>query len=171
MAGAADSLPGNGANALCVASRPTWKVFNDVENQGGRLYGATYHVGVLASGTYNVFDGNADPSRLNRKPVPCAVCRVRRATTILHMPATTQCPSGFRHLYDGYLMSAAAAQFKSQYICVDKAAEAEAVPLLSPGAPATPDMSLHPVEAGCGAHLPCQQYPNGRELTCVVCVA
>ncbi|XP_065178442.1 uncharacterized protein LOC135809100 isoform X2 [Sycon ciliatum] len=171
VAGSADSQPGNGANPLCMPMQPSWGAHHAAPQRGGKLYGATYRLGVMSEGVYNVFAGNAQPGGMNRRPIPCTVCRVQRATTILQLPATNLCPDGYRHLYDGYLLSAAATQFKSQYLCFDKQSENATTQLPADMQVPTPQMSLFPVEAQCKTNLPCQQFTNNREMTCVVCVA
>jgi hypothetical protein len=94
---------------------------------------------------------------------PCVVCRSPRPTSIM-IPGKTDCYSGWSLEYTGYLMSGHYThKGATDYACVD----------------ANPDAVLHGerdqdgklfyfVEVKCGS-LPCQEYPQGRELACVVC--
>jgi hypothetical protein len=44
-------------------------------------------------------------SHLNNYNVPCAVCYVSTRTSVLMIPAKTQCPSSWTREYYGYLTS------------------------------------------------------------------
>jgi len=114
----------------------------------------------------NVFSkSNNGGNPLHDNPAPCAVCYVGGRSTILNMvPAKTQCPDGWTTEYAGYLASEAQdnARKRSSYICWDEASEVAA------GETSQNQAVIYSVQVLCGS-LPCSLYPNGRELTCIVC--
>lgn len=166
VGGSMNGQSGGGANSLCLPLRPTWGNFSDLLDGGGRLFGAEYRLG-HTEGSYNVFENTLMPGRLNMQKVPCALCQVRRASSVLMVPASLTCPLGWNRQYHGYLMSERAENQRSEHICVDHQAE------ISPHFrhnPAIQGEAMHllPVEASCGS-LPCAPYVSQREVTCVVC--
>ena len=99
--------------------------------------------------------------------VPCAVCNVDTATSLLMIPAKSTCPTGWNMQYNGYLVSNAnRANFHSfDYVCLHNDAE-----YLTEGS-RQHNMNghiLYPVKAGCGS-LPCPPYKHNQYITCVVC--
>jgi len=82
------------------------------------------------------------------------------------IPARTQCPDGWTTEYAGYVVSELPYipqdRKRSSYICWDEAPEAAA------GETNQDQSVIYPVEVHCGS-LPCSLYPDGRELTCIVC--
>jgi len=119
---------GSGSNFLCLPEDPQWKTY---------LSGAgDAHVGIIAgieyelfnSGIYhnNVFsESNNGGNPLYNNPAPCAVCYVGGRSTILMIPARTQCPPGWTTEYAGYLASEASRddRQRSSYVCWDEAPE------------------------------------------------
>lgn len=164
--GSLSAQRGNGANLMCLPRRAHWNHFSEEHGQGSMLHGAVYRLGVTLERTYNVFEGSAHEGRLNNHIVPCAVCRVVRATAMLVMPGTTQCPENWQRQYRGYMMSDRSTSHKSSHVCVD--ARAERAIHSRPGWGPREGLSLTPVEVKCGS-LPCQLYRDNRELTCSVC--
>ena len=80
------------------------------------------------------------------------------------IPGRKSCMDGWTEEYHGYLMSSKYDEISQRnYVCVDHAPEADKSGFLNQGG-----ATLWPVEAGCGS-LPCPDYVNYRELTCVVC--
>jgi len=66
--------------------------------------------------------------------------------------------------YAGYLVATRNHDLhkRSNYICLDEAPE------VAVGETAQDQALFVPVEVHCGS-LSCSVYPNGRELTCIVC--
>ena len=94
---------------------------------------------------------------------PCAVCYVGGRSTVLVVPARTQCPDGWTTEYAGYLVSESGDHsYRSSYVCWDEAPE------VALGGTSQNHALIYPVEVLCGS-LPCSAYPTGRELTCIVC--
>ena len=109
---------------------------------------------------------NNDGNPVQHNPAPCAVCYVGGRSTILMIPAKTQCPDGWTTQYAGYLGSAYTSSTNSytrtSYVCWDEAPE------IAVGGIQQDQALIYPVEVRCGL-LPCSIYPNGRELACIVC--
>jgi len=113
----------------------------------------------------NIFSEiNNGGNPLADKPAPCAVCYVSGRSTILMVPARTQCPDGWTSEYAGYLISEMnySTKKRSSYICWDEAPE------VAVGGTSKDPALIYPVEVQCGS-LPCSVYVSGRELTCIVC--
>ncbi|XP_065187433.1 uncharacterized protein LOC135818036 isoform X2 [Sycon ciliatum] len=161
-AGSLSSQPGSGSNTMCLPLTPTWGNFSDMREAGGQIFGAEYRFG--PGDGFNVFENTGTGGRLSHRKVPCAVCHTRLASSVLMVPASTLCPLRWQQQYNGYLMSERFDHHKSQYICVDREAEASVLGSQLP----REGLGLYPVEASCGA-LPCAPYMANRELTCSVC--
>jgi len=158
---------GGGSNHLCLPEQPQWKNHTDINAAAGWLYGIEYR-------THNIRDtffsgaNNGGSTSFHGKPTPCAVCYVPQRSTSVMIPARTQCPAGWTHEYDGYLMSehsfsvSAVVRHSTNYNCVDGAPEVAVGPVLQTQA------VLVFVKVGCGT-LPCSKFNNGWELVCVVC--
>ena len=166
-AGSLSQQPGSGADPLCMPVHPSWGNFSDLHHHGGQIYGAEYRLGQHEN-VYNVFENTLLEGRLNRQRVPCAVCRVVRMSSVLMVPGINRCPTGWHQQYHGYLMSERYDSHKSQYICVDHAAEESRHGGGGMPGNTMEGMQLYPVEAMCGT-LPCAPYVNHREMTCTVC--
>ena len=85
------------------------------------------------------------------------------------IPASTRCPGGWTQEYGGYLMAEhsyddinSRPRHATTYTCVDEAPETAS------GGVRIDQSYLLFVKVGCGS-LPCSNYFNGWELTCVVC--
>jgi len=146
---------GSGSNYLCLHEDPQWKTYIDGNQPSGAIYGVEYELQPNSVFSKSNNDGNP----LHDNPAPCAVCYVGDRSTILMVPARTQCPDGWTIEYGGYLASDHA---HSNYICWDEAPEVAVGPTNSNQG------RIYPVEVECGS-LPCSVYQHGRELTCVVC--
>ena len=148
---------GSGSNYMCLPTGPNY-LGTESGKQGNR--------GLVYSGEYKTSDFTPLEYR-HDYDAPCTVCSTIRSG-VLMIPAKTTCPSGWTVEYFGYLMSASYKEKASQFVCVDE----------------NPDYTLwrshfgengvllYPVEARCSSNngnLPCDAYPNGAELTCVVC--
>jgi len=154
---------GSGSNFLCLHEDPQWKTYIRGEQGGGTIFGVEYEF----FDDINVFStsNNGGNSLLNN-PAPCAVCYVGGRSTILMVPARTQCPDGWSIEYAGYVVSESdttqSSRKRSSYICWDEAPE------VAVGGTSQNQAVIYPVEVECGS-LPCSHYISGRELTCVVC--
>eukprot|EP00058_Branchiostoma_floridae_P013323 XP_002598811.1 hypothetical protein BRAFLDRAFT_74512 [Branchiostoma floridae] len=153
--GTLNTQSGGGANYVCLPKDPEWGVFTNGNQFTAYMYGAEYE---LANGN-NPFQG----ASLHDHDVPCAICHVASRGSKLMIPARLSCPSGWTREYKGYLMTEAHSHNRSEFVCVDGEPETR------PGGHLNHNGALfYPVEADCGS-LPCPNYVQGRELTCVVC--
>ena len=166
----------NGGNYLCLTDHPEFAEINrGTQSSRGRIWGATF-----------VMDKN-DPDKdrsFHWRPVSCAKCRLKGATNYIKLAGKRTCPPGYRTEYEGYLVStnqdegrerekrmAPGEHATTEYICVDKKPDRNQ---RSP--PGLPGAFLARVEARCqdtngegAGSLPCNIYPEGNELTCVIC--
>ncbi|XP_066285831.1 uncharacterized protein [Branchiostoma lanceolatum] len=146
---------GGGANYVCLPKDPEWGVFTDGNQGTPYMHGAEYQ---LAYGN-SPFQGGA----LHDHDVPCAVCHVASRGSKLMIPARLSCPSGWTREYKGYLMTEHYSHYRSEFVCMDEDPETR------PAGQGNANGALfYPVQAACGS-LPCPNYVQGRELTCVVC--
>eukprot|EP00058_Branchiostoma_floridae_P013324 XP_002598812.1 hypothetical protein BRAFLDRAFT_74511 [Branchiostoma floridae] len=146
---------GGGANYVCLPKDPEWGVFTDGNQGTAYMQGAEYELNL----GNNPFQG----ASLHDHDVPCAVCHVASRGSKLMIPARLSCPSGWTREYKGYLMAERYDHNRSEFVCMDGEPETR------PGGQGSVNGALfYPVEANCGA-LPCPNYVQGRELTCVVC--
>ncbi|XP_031555824.1 short-chain collagen C4-like [Actinia tenebrosa] len=143
-----------GANYVCLPDTPKYRKYKDgVQSSRGYMYDTEYQ-----DAQSQLFTNK----NLEHHDVPCAVCYVKARSAKLIIPATYECPAGWKREYHGYLMSEDYAHsHPSEYIDID----AEAVP----GTKVDVNGALlYHVEGVCGS-LPCPPYVEGRELTCAVC--
>ena len=145
---------GGGSNYICLTSDVKYGVHShptNIRKLRATIHGAKY---------YTTFRGFKN--HVNEHLVPCAVCYVDSRGSQIMVPATNMCPKGWIVEYRGYLMSGHDQNHhSSQFVCVDERAE--------PGGTTFDDgAALHVVRSHCGA-LPCKLFPNGYQLTCVVC--
>jgi len=152
---------GSGSNFLCLHEEPQWKRHIDGRQRWtGSIYGVEYE-----TFTYDIFSESNNGGRpLANNPAPCAVCYVQGRSTVLMIPARTQCPDGWLTEYAGYLVSESTYpnRKRSSYICWEEAPE------ITAGNIDQDQSVVYFVEVECGS-LPCSLYVSGRELTCVVC--
>ena len=152
---------GSGSNFLCLHEDPQWRTYREADTSyAGSIYGVEYQLQDHSSAFSRT--NNAGNS-LYDGPAPCAVCYVGGRSTILMVPARTQCPDGWTTEYGGWMVSERGVDRKrSSYICWDEAPEVAIGPM-------DQDQALaYVVEVHCGT-LPCSVYHDARELTCVVC--
>ncbi|XP_052083712.1 short-chain collagen C4-like [Mytilus californianus] len=117
---------------------------------------------------YSVFgmeyETNDFGSNLQDKDVPCAVCRVSHASTVLMIPGKSHCYSGWKTEYSGNLMSGHHGHAgASQYVCVDSSPD-----VLEAGSRDDNGYLLYGVKAYCGS-LKCPPYVQDTLFKCVVC--
>ncbi|XP_078699027.1 uncharacterized protein LOC144926280 [Branchiostoma floridae x Branchiostoma belcheri] len=145
---------GGGANYVCLPKDPEWGVFRDGNQGNAYMQGAEYKLSFM-----NPFQSDS----LHDHDVPCAVCHVASRGSKLMIPARLSCPSGWTREYKGYLMAARYTHYRTEFVCMDGEPETR------PGGHVNQSGALfYPVEGNCGS-LPCPNYVQGRELTCVVC--
>ena len=163
-AGPRQDVGGGGSNFLCLPEVPQWRSYVD-RHQGytGSIYGVEYELVNTGADRQNVFSEDNAGGPLNNKPAPCAVCYIAGRSTVLMVPARTQCPDGWATEYAGYMVSEALGYKRSNYICWDEAPE-----VAVGGTDDQHQAVICPVEVECGS-LPCSVYISGRELACVVC--
>ena len=102
-------------------------------------------------------------SNLQNHNVPCAVCHVSTRTSVLMIPAKTQCPLSWTREYYGYLTFGV--HFRQKFECVDSSPEAV------PGSDSTNFNSALIVyaSASCSQGLACPPYEANRILSCSLC--
>ena len=119
----------------------------------------------MYGGEYQIHESIFTPfkQRMVDNDVPCVVCHSPR-TSVIMIPGSTACNSGWSLEYTGYLMTNHANyQGGTDYACVDKDPEA-----VLHGEADLNGKLFYFTEVKCGS-LPCQTYPDGRELACAVC--
>ena len=95
--------------------------------------------------------------------VPCAVCYISTRTSVLMIPAKTQCPSSWTREYYGYLTAEHDSYHRSSYECVDSNPEA------IPGSSSHLNGALFYYVGGTCNGLDCPPYESSRILSCTVC--
>ncbi|XP_071140525.1 uncharacterized protein [Mytilus edulis] len=141
---------GSAAEPVCLPKDPDFVKTSGSGN--GHMYGA-------------LFEHNDFASNSHHQDVPCAVCRVKQASSVIMIPGKNRCYTGWNMEYHGYLASnsyyhAAA----GSYVCIDIQPE-----YVSGGSSWNGNSKLfYDVVAQCGS-LKCPPYKGGYSLTCVVC--
>lgn len=144
--------PGNGANTLCMPHDPE-KLPYDISVINGddfaHLYGAEYQFSI---------------HRVHiQEDVPCAVCRVKMASSSVMIPGKRTCPTYWRKQYAGFLTASWHNYQSTEYLCLDDD------PDFIEGSRRDDNGRLfYPVKSVCGA-LPCPPYENNILVSCVVC--
>jgi len=161
-AGPSFDQAGGPIDYLCLPDQPEWKNSVAGDQHSGSIAGVTYELSFS-----HPFDESNSGGTLDNHPAPCAVCYVDSCrSTVIMLPGKTQCPAGWTKEYGGYLASdfagSARTTYRSSVMCLDEAPEVAAHPA------GYSQSVLYHVEVQCGT-LPCALYPNGKELTCVVC--
>lgn len=153
-AGSPYDIDGGAASFVCLPQHPTWGKYQDGrQDSGGFISGTEFEPAPL----------NFFPQNMDQQDAPCVVCRVPRATTLM-IAGRTNCYAGWTMEYTGYLMTGHTTQKGgTDYVCIDANPEA-----VYHGEASLNGKLLYPTEVKCGS-LPCQEYPDGRELACVVC--
>ena len=141
---------GGAANRLCLPRDPDY-LSETVGHAGQSIIRATeYH-----------FAGHLH--RRGGHIVPCAVCYVSTRTSVLMIPAKTQCPSSWTREYNGYLVAEHDAFYRSSFECTDRNPES------APGSkPYVGSANFYNVEGYCDG-LSCPPYERHRILSCTVC--
>ncbi|CAG2187058.1 unnamed protein product [Mytilus edulis] len=141
---------GSAAEPVCLPKNPDFVKTSGGDN--GRIYGAE-------------FEGNEFGSNSNYQDVPCAVCRVNQASSIIMIPGKNKCYTGWNMEYNGYLASNYYGHVAAgAYVCIDIQPE-----YVSGGSSWNSNSKLfYGVVAKYGS-LKCPPYIQDHPLTCVVC--
>lgn len=156
VGGTAYDQGGSGFNTLCLSRTPNFVDFNDGNHNGALIYGLEYEIG--AYGVTNL--GGIAASSFQNREAECAVCEAN-AKTMLMVPGTVVCPSGWTQQYWGYLMAQHYTHTPGEWVCVINN------PTLFGNTANSNGNLWYPVEAEiCALRAP---YVANRELTCSVC--
>lgn len=148
---------GGGGNYLCLHDTPQWSSPQPgVAEWASKIYGVQYEVSNVFSTRNNGNVGLVD------QPAACAMCYVPSRSTTVMIPARTECPTGWTREYGGFIVADHVNYHRTEYVCSDEA------PDITTGARLQDQSLFYQVEVMCGS-LPCSLFPNGHELTCVVC--
>ncbi|XP_061179344.1 uncharacterized protein LOC133187967 [Saccostrea echinata] len=149
-AGKQYSDTGDGVNTLCLPHDPenlpqSLSVSVPASDDYGYLYGAEYQM-------------TMQRVRIS-EDVPCAVCRVKMASSSIMIPGKRSCPpfwqkqySSDRHIYQS-----------TEYLCLDDDPDS-----IEGSRRDDNGRLFYPVKTICGS-LPCPPYENGASVSCVVC--
>ena len=145
-----------GANYICTAAGADVEYHPEAttKNAGSALLHGT---------EYQLVSGQA-LTDLNDHNAPCAVCEVSSRSKQIMIPGRYTCPDTWTVEYSGWLV--AELHVRSMYICLDK------TPETVPGAVAIANTNgalMWHVAADCSSGLPCPNYDERKELSCVVC--
>lgn len=101
----------------------------------------------------------------NNQDVPCAVCRVKQASSVIMIPGKNRCHIGWNMEYHGYLASGYYNNAGAiSYTCIDIQPE-----FVDGGSSSNGNgIRFYEVVAQCGS-LHCPPYHNNYPVTCVVC--
>jgi len=168
MAGRHVREGGGGSNFLCLPEEPQWNNQSSAGEATGWLYGVEYGFDGDRASFFSTL--NTGGHRLQRTPVPCAVCYVSQRSASVMMPASTSCPVGWTREYGGYIMSEHSfsentprhPRHATSFTCIDQAPE------IATGGVSRHNVAIHVVRLGCGT-LPCSKYPDDWVLVCIVC--
>ncbi|CAC5368942.1 unnamed protein product [Mytilus coruscus] len=141
---------GSAAEPVCLPKDPDF-----VKTSGtgyGRMYGAEFGSNTFASNSRN-------------QDVPCAVCRVKHASSVIMIPGKNMCYTGWSMEYNGYLASNEYNHpAAGSYVCIDIQPE-----YVSSGSSWNSKSKLfYDVVVKCGS-LRCPPNKQDYPLTCVVC--
>ncbi|CAC5406470.1 unnamed protein product [Mytilus coruscus] len=140
---------GSAAEYVCLPPDPNYLKTSGGDN--GRMLGAEFTSNFFASNSY-------------AEDVPCALCRIDRATSLIMIPGKNTCNNGWKEEYHGYLASGLHSHnVASAYICVDIHPE-----YIMGGVGQHYGKLFYEVITKCGS-LKCPPYINNYPLTCVVC--
>ncbi|CAC5384061.1 unnamed protein product [Mytilus coruscus] len=150
VAGKKHNINGGGSNFLCLTKQPEYTNLQS-PNIAKNLYGVETDI-------------NGFSPSIADKDMTCAVCLTQRSS-VLMIPGTKSCPSGWNMEYWGYLMShgVGGTWQPTKYICTDSR------PVAVPGGDRDNGESVVYLVGGVCGSLKCPPYINGKPLTCVVC--
>ncbi|KAG1684939.1 hypothetical protein GQR58_009279 [Nymphon striatum] len=163
-AGGYSGHTGGGASYQCLPNDPEFGYVNPGLQYatvvgGSAMYGVEFKLNNI-----DPFDNKFNKGKsLNMADATCAACLAPGKSATIMIPAMTSCPQGWSLEYKGYLMAPNYKQRRMNYACVDEAPEPNKSGVNTAGG-----LWWQPVEIVCGA-IPCPQYVNGHEVSCVVC--
>jgi hypothetical protein len=144
-------VQGGAANKLCLPEDPDYVAETAGFLGPSEIEGAEYE-----------FSGNLHPGLYDYN-VPCAVCYVSIRTSVLMIPAKSQCPLSWTREYYGYLTTEYGGHYRSSFECIDSNPEA------IPNSSSNIDGALfYYVGSNCNG-LECPPYESNRILSCTVC--
>ena len=147
---AAGRYPG-GAGVLCLPDSPEYLSVNSPTSGNPILSGVE-------------FWSDLDDLNMRYQNAPCAVCYTPTRSTMVMIPAWTQCPASWTEEYVGYIMTSRTNSAPLQPVCVDQHTE------FVPGEAASRGgVGLYHVEVNCAAGILCPPYISTKEVTCAVC--
>ena len=150
---------GGGSEYLCLPDNPKYLQHTDgAQKVRSRVVGVEYEMQQNPPALQHLNEANA----------PCVVCEARGRTSVLEIPATTECPAGWTREYYGYLVSEyshpeVSYQHRMSFECLD--ADAEKIAGLDAN---TNPSFFYFTESSCHG-LKCPPYMDGWELSCAVC--
>ena len=102
-------------------------------------------------------------ANLDGSDVPCVVCEAANRLSLLEIPGTYECPTGWTREYYGYLMSESTQpeHYRMSFECLDVNAE-------QTGSDHNSNPALFYFTEGLCNGLKCPPYRDGHELTCAV---
>ena len=156
VAGSDHTHQGGGANYICTASGDDVEYHPEattVNMNAAILYGTEYEPD-SGQALINLLQHNA----------PCTACEVSSRSKQIMIPGRFTCPDTWTVEYSGWLMSQHYTHYRSMHICLDKTPET-----VIGKAANTNGALLYHVEADCSTGLPCPNYDERKELSCVVC--
>ncbi|XP_064643068.1 uncharacterized protein LOC135497236 [Lineus longissimus] len=161
IVGASNHLEtGGSAEYACLTREPQYASKVTGVLSAAKIMGVEFEV---SSG--NIFDtSKAAGGNLHNADVVCAVCRSQARASQVMIPGLKECYPGWSLEYWGYLMTGHYGhKAQHSWACVDNTPEGD-----EKGARNDDGGLMYLVHGVCGS-LPCPNYVNGRELTCVVC--
>ena len=138
---------GGAANKLCLPEDPDYLTETAGFSGQSIINGAEYQ-----------FGGNLH-SGIHDHNVPCAVCYVSTRTSVLMIPAKSQCPVSWTREYYGYLTAEQDGHYRSSFECVDTSPE------VIPGSSSKVDGALFYYAGGNCNGLACPPYESNRIAT------
>ncbi|KAK3093710.1 hypothetical protein FSP39_019121 [Pinctada imbricata] len=138
-----------GSNPQCMVPNPV--LSNRTDHVYNHIYGAEFDHDFFGAGT-----GTND--------LPCVVCRHKEYNSIVTLPGTNVCYTGWKLQYQGYLLGGFPSyKGVTDFTCFD------ANPEYILGGSANDNGALfYMIAAQCGS-LECPPYENGKIITCAVC--
>ena len=146
---------GGAANYICAASGADAEYHPEATTANSNnaiLHGTEYETSGQAL------------NELHNHNIPCAVCEVSSRSKHIMIPGRYTCPDTWTVEYSGWLMTERNDHYRSMFICLDKTPET-----VIGRASDTNGAVMYHVEADCGTGLPCPNYDDTKELSCVVC--
>ncbi|CAC5413519.1 unnamed protein product [Mytilus coruscus] len=142
---------GSAPEPVCLPLHPDFNKTSSGSN-AGRIFGAEFITNFFASNSAY-------------QDLPCAVCRVKQASSVLMIPGKNRCYKGWNIEYHGYLASSHYSNpGANSYTCIDIQPE-----FVNDGSASHGDgINFYEVVARCGS-LHCPPYYQNYPMTCVVC--